>query len=321
MLQQLPSVSNNGCMPHPWQWPEHNLSLTSRERGLHIEQNGNSYLAREWRHREDLLRLVNTALTHGFSCVIRHSHPKPNNRDERGIHYIGFSRAPEERWAFVVDQYSRKRHPNPHAIAQVTFEKSYRQALERHRIPFEQERAGGHNLFVPFDRALDAIGACALYADLVEDSLGTRHWEAHKASVGFITEALLQSYLVLNWTETPALRRLEYLNREVPVDSGFIDILARDTENGSLVVVELKRDVAGPAALDQVARYVRSRQAISLASTNPIRAIIIARSFSEDLRLRVQSTPFPVELLGYKEDAGRLDLHVIAPGSSANPPR
>src|ERR1035441_1375173 len=82
-------------MPIEQCWPEHKLKLTECDRGLQVEQDGASYIARSWKLCDDVVKLVDVALDCGFTCVIRHNHPRPNNRDERGVQYIGVSRSEE----------------------------------------------------------------------------------------------------------------------------------------------------------------------------------------------------------------------------------
>src|SRR5713101_5516084 len=93
-------------MPIEQCWPDHKLKLTECAHGLHVQQDGKAYVARAWTLCDEVVKIVDEALDCGFTCLIRHSHPKPSNRDERGVQYIGFSRSAAERWVFVIDQYS-----------------------------------------------------------------------------------------------------------------------------------------------------------------------------------------------------------------------
>lgn len=66
---------------------------------------------------------------------------------------------------------------------------------------------------------------------------------------------------------------LELLGRELLVDSGGIDLYARDTQ-GNYVVVELKRGKATQNAVSQLARYVRSVE--SVVGSGHVRGILAA---------------------------------------------
>jgi hypothetical protein len=289
-------------------WPEHKLRLTECVGGLQVQQDRAAYIARSWRLCDDLVKLVDVALDFGFTCVIRHNHPKPNNRDERGVHYIGFSRSASERWAFVIDQYSCPGARQRDRINAVTFEKHYRTTLERASIPFTDERAGGQNLFVPFYHVVRAIPACAEEAEIVEGAIGAREWEDCKARLGFVTEAVLESYLVRHWHALPFASELEYLDRQVPVERGYIDILARDRRSDDLVIVELKRDRVGPEVLEQISRYVNSVAIRQRAAGRAIRGIAIARRFFPSIHLAAASAPCPLELYTFDSREGELIL-------------
>jgi hypothetical protein len=295
-------------MPIEQCWPEHKLKLTECDRGLQVEQDGASYIARSWKLCDDVVKLVDVALDCGFTCVIRHNHPKPNNRDERGVQYIGFSRSASERWAFVIDQYSCPGVRQRDRINTVTFEKHYRTTLERAVIPFRDEPAGGQNLFVPLDRVADAVRACAEEAEAVEQVIGAREWEDRKARLGFVTEAVLESYLVQNWRTLPFASELEYLDRQVPVERGYIDILARDRRSDGLVVMELKRDRVGPEVLEQISRYVNSSEIRRRAGGRHIRGIAIARRYFPSIYPAVASVPCPIDLYTFDSREGALTL-------------
>jgi hypothetical protein len=299
-------------MPVEQAWPEHGLKLTECDRGLQVQQDGAAYIARSWKLCDDVVKTVDAALDCGFACVIRHNHPKPNNRDEGGVQYIGFSRSESERWVFVIDQYSCPGTRQRDHVNTVTFEKHYRTTLERAQIPFTEEgargRKGGQNLFVSFDRVADAIHACAGDAEAVEQVMGAREWEERKAHLGFVTEAVLESYLVQHWHTLPFASELEYLGRQFPVEGGYIDILARDRRSGDLVIVELKRDRVGPEVLGQIGRYVNSGVIRRRADGRPIRGIAIARRYFPSIHPATALVPYTVDLYTFDSQEGELTL-------------
>ncbi len=69
---------------------------------------------------------------------------------------------------------------------------------------------------------------------------------------------------------------LKVIAREYQTIAGSIDILAEDS-NGNVVVIEVKRGMAGPEAVYQLKRYV---DVISRTSQRPVRGILVAEDIS-----------------------------------------
>jgi endonuclease len=74
---------------------------------------------------------------------------------------------------------------------------------------------------------------------------------------------------------------------EARVDAGLIDILAKD-KGGTWVVVELKANVAQPAALTQLLAYMTC---ISSDRGGQVRGILVASDFDRKIRLAVRALP------------------------------
>lgn len=92
-----------------YKWDSIGLEIEESEVGLIVNQEGQSYLARNWAHTNLLEQIINLAIQYGLTYLIRHTHPRPSNRLPEGIdgvEYIGFSKSPDDRWVFVVDQKS-----------------------------------------------------------------------------------------------------------------------------------------------------------------------------------------------------------------------
>ncbi|NPA71118.1 MAG: DUF91 domain-containing protein [Crenarchaeota archaeon] len=69
---------------------------------------------------------------------------------------------------------------------------------------------------------------------------------------------------------------LKIIAREYQTIAGNIDILAEDS-NGNIVVIEVKRGMAGPEAVHQLKRYV---EVLSKTSQKPVRGILVAEDIS-----------------------------------------
>jgi len=100
---------------------------------------------------------------------------------------------------------------------------------------------------------------------------------------------------------------LSILNRQIPTDSGPLDLLAADSD-GVLTVIELKNEI-NDGQLDQGLRYydwVRSSiEWISRAHSNKVdvkqepRLILIAPDFSDNLKIIAKYVNIPLELMRY----------------------
>jgi hypothetical protein len=290
------------------EWRDANLQVEEVNEGLMLTQGGDRYLARDWTLCADVIKTVDLAMGAQFPCVIRHRHPKPNKRLADGVQYIGFSRRPEERWVFVIDQYSTKTSPRTE-ISQVTFEKHYRVVLENAGVEWRQENAGGNNIFVPFRHIQRALAACVPNTvELVEEAIGTREWEARKAEIGLVTEALLETWMIQEWKSLPFGRRLNLVGSQVPAN-GFIDILASDTETGALVVFELKRGIAGIEVVrEQLKRYVESPQIAAMSTGGQVWGAVVARRFANDVLEFVEHSNFPIKLFTFSDAYRNLQL-------------
>jgi RecB family endonuclease NucS len=73
---------------------------------------------------------------------------------------------------------------------------------------------------------------------------------------------------------------LKLVSYEKKVEPGFVDVYAMD-KNGNLVVIEIKRKVAGKEAALQLARYI---DAIKTKSNRQIRGILVAPDMGKDVQ-------------------------------------
>ena len=88
-----------------------NIKIEQEEQKLRVIQdwggNKSTYFVRERRLDSLMREFLDFSFELGLICLIRHNHPRPKQR-EKGTEYIGFSRRPDERWIYVIDQYSKK---------------------------------------------------------------------------------------------------------------------------------------------------------------------------------------------------------------------
>jgi hypothetical protein len=268
-------------------------------------------LARHWVLSKDLRFIIDQAIHAQMTCVIRHKHPQPNNREPRGVEYIGFSRWPAERWVFVLDQFSCKPRNRRGNIHRITFENHYSDVLQNHGVPFVRERGGGRNLFVNFENFEAAVRACSPYIEDVEVALGTREWENVKDEIGFVTEALLEAKLIEHWDKIDFGLPLRFLRSQFPAN-GFVDIIAESPKKNTLAILELKRGRAGLETLkEQLSRYVYSDAILKLRPGAKVIGAIIARDFAPPLLAAVKDNNFPVALFAYEGKPSEISLRLV----------
>lgn len=289
-------------------WPAVDLKVFEAGSGLRIHQAGSRYLALDWRLTDQVRSFIDSALSAGFGTLIRSQQPQPNRR-ENGVRYIGFSRTPHERWVAVLDQYSPATGLRGGTIRKFTVEQAYRAVLDSHGIPYTQERGGGRNLFVEFERHPDVFAAAAAQVENVESGLGARHWNEVKDEIGFITEAVLETALMSRWSTIKAFEDLDLLGNQVD----RVDIVARHRRSGALVLMELKRGVAGGEVLAQLDRYVRG-SAMAHRGRDPVWGAIVARQFTEELVGAVAASCFPIALFSFEGSPATISVRRI--GSS-----
>jgi hypothetical protein len=287
-------------------WPAADLTISAADRGLLIEQAGARYLAVDWRVTDQVRAFIEAAVSFGFTTLIRSQHPQPNRR-EKGVRYIGVSRTPHERWVAVLDQYSPATGLRGGTVRRFTVEQAYRTVLGSHGIPYTQERGGGRNLYVEFERHRDVFAAAAAHVEAVESGLGARHWNQVKDEIGFITEAVLETALISRWSTIKAFDDLDLLGNQVD----RVDLLARHRGSGALVLMELKRGVAGGEVLAQLDRYVRG-SAMGYREREPVWGAVVARDFTPELLDGLAAASFPVALFTFAGSPATLAIDQVA---------
>ena len=287
-------------------WPAVGLTIVDEPRGVWIQQHGSCYVALDWRLTDQVRAFIDAAVAAGFTTLIRSQHPQPNRR-ETGVKYIGFSRTPHERWVAVLDQYSPATGLRGGVVRRFTVEQAYRAVLESRGIPYLQERGGGRNLYVEFERHPDVFTAASAHVEDVESGLGARHWNQVKDEIGFITEAVLETAMLSTWSTIEAFGNLDLVGNQLD----RVDIVARHRRSGALVLMELKRGVAGGEVLAQLDRYVRS-SAMTHRGHEPVWGAIIARQFTQELLGAVARSRFPIALFEFDGSPGAMAVKRIA---------
>lgn len=239
------------------------ISLEDVEDGLLIRQNDVGYVARNWKLTPQIEELVETAVSNGFGCMIRETHPRRDAHwpNPKGVVYIAFSPGPELHWSFVIDDQC---HGRDGGYRRAAFSGKYRNQFDAKSIPYELEKRNkqsGHFL-IDGGRVLPTIEALRKFDHSVLIHSNNRKFDT---SDGFQTEYDIQHMVLTNWDQTPWASKYQILESEFRVEnsrtSRRIDVLARARVSHGIakdtLIIELKRGEANLAAVEQVASYAR----------------------------------------------------------------
>ncbi len=137
-------------------------------------------------------------------------------------------------------------------------------------------------------------------------SLSTNASESEYNSNLFNVERQLEDFLIDNWDKTDLGKKYnliiedgELMSRQYRTDVGIIDILAKDKQTDSYVVIELKRGQTSDDTVGQIARYmgwIREKK-----GDKNVMGIIIAGSDDERLNYALKIVP-NVKLFLYEVD-------------------
>lgn len=170
---------------------------------------------------------------------------------------------------------ARRKRPNPTKIPiegdVANNLASYRNAVERYRTFLQSgASASGED-----ERSVEASGSGGLSAEESPDRQ-------------FGLERDMQAALRLDLTQLEPGLRVADDGAERAVESGFIDITARDA-SGATVVIELKAGAAGQRAVAQLLSYMGDVSAEEEGGT--VRGILVASSFDAKARAAARMVP------------------------------
>jgi len=120
----------------------------------------------------------------------------------------------------------------------------------------------------------------------------------------FYMEKQLEDFIIHNWKSTELGKRFdliieegELVSQQYPTDIGPIDILAKDRESGSYIVIELKKNQTSDDTVGQLTRYmgwIKEKK-----SDSNVMGIIIAAEFDKKLEFAIKVVP-NIEVFLYK---------------------
>lgn len=280
-------------------WKEFSLELADTDGGLRVRQGDDSYIARGWKLTQSVLAVVEVALSHGLGCMIQNRHPQSSKREPAGdgAVYLSFARKPTEHWVLGLNENAGADRQGRSNVVRALFNKNYRHALVQADIPFQVEKfRNASNIEVPIEFAEHALKACLPYLDSHAGQKGKGGIEGEYP--GFRDEADIERWLMENLNEGTFGRGLSIVGRQVRIDVGIIDILARDELTDSIVVIEVKQGRAQPThVVAQLARYIASEDVARIANGFPVKGMIVAELIESTTKDAIERSAS--NLLGY----------------------
>lgn len=284
-------------------WQTTDLETEGSDQGIIVRQAGSTYLARNWGLTDQVEHFVSSCVDAGLGCFIRHSHPKVSNRGN-GVHYLCASRSVDERWVVGIDQFSPKARQPGDKIQRLIVESHYRLALDQAGLPWDWQSSSAKNIHVPFDQLGRLLTAVAPWVEDIEKGLGTRRWEQVKAHIGFVTEAVLESWMIDAWHTLPFAHEIELVGNQIR----RVDIVGRVRHSGETVLFELKRVPADLGTLAQLSRYVAKQHERERGGRSSLWGAIVAPAFSREIVEATAAADYPLALWRYVEQGGVLGL-------------
>lgn len=122
---------------------QHGITITETRQGLEVEQNGQSYLAREWTLSREVYGIIRSATKAGFTKLWVNGHPRGAE-----AHYICFARDHEKKWDFLIAGEGLKVIEGESTTQVFTVNKEQAGKLRSVNIPFKIQTGGGKHLEV-----------------------------------------------------------------------------------------------------------------------------------------------------------------------------
>lgn len=153
------------------------------------------------------------------------------------------------------------------------------------------------------NRAKELSQTVNIKSEPIEDSLNLPNWKtmlnySNVYSNQRIYERQIEDTIVKN----PKILEdgLKLIGRQYKTTVGLIDILFKDQE-GSSVVVELKRGKGSDKVVGQIQRYM-AWVSENLVHTKSVRGIIVVKEINKKLNYAIKGSKFPIEVVTFKND-------------------
>lgn len=293
-------------------WDGAGLRLREVDGGLLVDQEGRRYVGRRWALTPAVRRVIDLAIAHSFTKMWVNGHPsdayvhmyedgdKRGDKYEQGSHHLTFARAHDEAWTFVLGHEAK-----PPGLRWVTFNKRLADRIERSKVSYRWEHAGGHNVLVVPDALPDLLAALAA-SDLPE--LRTRTIRGH--TVLPLTELANEQHVEEAFVRLVRHKGSADMEVRRRVDGLIPDVILRP-RGEPLIVVELKYPSTGQSAVDQLRGYMNLPTLQAESGSHGLTGALIARDFDDAARRDAERLGIALYRYGYDD---QLHLqHVLGP--------
>tara|TARA_B100001173_G_scaffold309637_1_gene322439 strand:+ start:802 stop:1788 length:987 start_codon:yes stop_codon:yes gene_type:complete len=165
--------------------------------------------------------------------------------------------------------------------------KAYKVDVENNNVRYSTENNTNINQNELSDHLKEIINQYKDSIDIEirnEDSIVTQSLQGR-----FYLESQMEEFIISNWDETELGEKYdliyedgELVSKQFRTSTGPIDLLVKDKESGSYVVIELKKNQTNDGTVGQIMRYMGWVKE-NLNDEN-VKGIIIAQDFTEGLR-------------------------------------
>ena len=287
-------------------WGIADITMHQLDWGIHIQQGDRQYVARDWYLTDEVRYFAKECVTHGLPCIIRENHPMKNIRTSKGANFIGFSRTPYEKWAIVIDEWCPKAKKPGDKIQRILINKNFGAIIDNSGIRNWIMKSNIAHIHTSFKDTPNVLRSIIPHIESVEQGLGSRHWEQVKSEIGFVNEALLESWMVDKWDELKLGTELTFLGNQMD----YMDIVAVDEQRGRLVVFELKRAVGDTNVIDQIEGYLNGA-ARKYANGRTLVGCVVAKNFTASCMKRAEKSSFPILLFKFFDSDQNLRVELF----------
>jgi hypothetical protein len=259
--------------------PEYDLNFEEVPEGVRVTQHGSTYIARKWRLTPEVLKVIDSALSHGLTALWQHGHPKGETS-----HHLSFSfdHSPAS-WVLAIGAPS-----GPPKLRCVTMNKKYKEYFKASGLGYywQFENSGGQNIEIrPED--LTSILTILPMEEIRQGKLPVltpRSRATERSPQYYRNEADLENELfrrILLSSRTPMeLQRQRSFPSNQPIEPlSRPDILILEPDLA--LVLELKLHSVGEVEFSQLMRYLNNKFLQWSFAPRTLHGVLVGDRFSQ----------------------------------------